>query len=146
VFLRCSAVLCAVALLAVEPATAQDSLSLPAAIRAAFRQAYPNASILQASQERREGKVVYEIESLDGTQRRDLLYDLEGHAIEIEEIIPAHSLPEAVRQAVARDVPAARVAGAERIMRGEVVLYEVQVRHNGRAEYLTYDAKGQRRE
>jgi uncharacterized membrane protein YkoI len=129
-----------------EDAQAQRRDSLPTVIATAFRQAYPGASILNVSRERREGKVVYEIESQDGPTRRDLIYDLQGHALEIEEIIPTDSLPEAVRQGVARDVPNAHLAGAERIMRGEVVLYEVQVRHNGRTEYLTYDAKGLRRE
>jgi hypothetical protein len=128
------------------PAEAQDSLSLPAPILTVFRQAYPHARILNASRERRDGKVVYEIESLDGSLRRDLLYDLEGHAIEIEEILPADSLPEAVRAAVARDMPKADVVGAERVIRGVVILYEVQVRHAGRTEFLTYDPTGQRHE
>lgn len=143
---RAPALLCGLFLFTGEPATAQDSLSLPAVIRAAFRQAYPNASILHANRERHDGKVVYEVESMDGPQRRDLLYDLEGHAIEIEEIIPVDSLPVAVSAAVARDAPSARLVGAERIMRGVAVLYEVQVRRKGRVEALTYDPTGARRE
>lgn len=131
---------------AARPADAQDSLALPAVVLTAFRQAYPNARILHATRERHDGKIVYEVESLDGSLRRDLLYDPEGRAVEIEELIPVDSLPEAVRKAVARDLPTARVAGAERIMRGETVLYEVQVRHDGRTTYLTYDPRGERRE
>jgi len=133
-------------LIGAGPVHAQRGDSLPAVIAAAFHQGYPEAKILNVSRERRDGKVVYEIESQDGPTRRDLIYDLQGQALEIEEIIPADSLPEAVRAAVARDLPDARVVGAERIMRGEVVLYEVQVRRNGRTQYLTYDPKGERRE
>jgi hypothetical protein len=145
--LRVPTMVCGLLLVAaVEPAGAQDSLSLPAPILTAFRQAYPHATILSASRERRDGKVVYEVESLDGSLRRDLLYDLDGKAIEIEEILPVDSLPEAVRTAVARDVPNGEVVGAERVMRGVVTLYEVQVRHKGRTEFLTYDPTGQRHE
>jgi Putative beta-lactamase-inhibitor-like, PepSY-like len=128
------------------PVRAQRGDSLPSVIATAFHQAYPEAKILNVSRERRDGKVVYEIESQDGSTRRDLIYGLDGQAIEIEEIIPADSVPEAVRAAIARDVPNAQVIGAERIMRGEVVLYEVQVRRNGSTQYLTYDPKGERRE
>jgi Putative beta-lactamase-inhibitor-like, PepSY-like len=125
---------------------AQRSDTLPTSIAAAFRQAYPNATILQVSRERREGKTVYEVESRDGTTRRDLIYDLAGAVIEIEEIIPADSVPAAVRAAVERDVKGAMLVGAERVTRGEVVLYEVQVRRNGRTRYLTYDPEGTRTE
>lgn len=125
---------------------AQQGDSLPTAIAAAFHQAYPEAKILNVSRERRDGKVVYEIESQDGATRRDLIYGLDGQAIEIEEIIPADSVPETVRAAIMRDLPGAQLVGAERIMRGEVVLYEVQVRRNGRTQYVTYDPKGDRRE
>lgn len=131
---------------AARPAGAQDSLALPAVVLTAFRQAYPNARILHATRERRDGKVVYEVESLDGSLRRDLLYDPKGHAIEIEEVIPADSMPEAVRAALARDVQEAEVVRAERITRGEVILYEIQVRRNGRTRSLTYDSNGRRRE
>jgi hypothetical protein len=128
------------------PVLAQRQDRLPGVIAAAFHQTYPDARILSVSRERQDGKVVYEIESQDGPTRRDLIYDLEGQALEIEERIPADSVPEAVRAAVARDAPAARLVGAERIMRGEVILYEVQVRRSGRTLYLTYDPKGERRE
>lgn len=144
---RVGAVVCGVVLVAgVRPAAAQDSLALPSAVETAFRRSYPHAGILHVARERRGGRVVYEIESVEGSVRRDLLYDLEGHAIEIEEVIPADSLPEPVRAALARDVQEAEVMRAERITRGDVILYEVRVRRNGRTESLTYDPKGDRRE
>ena len=124
------------------PAAAQDSL--PAPIAAAFRQAYPGAKILNVSRERRQGKVVYEIESRDGPTRRDLIYDLTGRTLEIEEVIPADSVPAAVREAVARDVAGGRLVGAERVTRDSVTLYEVEIRVGTRSRYLTYDPAGKR--
>lgn len=124
------------------PAAVQDSL--PTAIATAFRQAYPAAKILNISRERRQGKVVYEIESRDGPTRRDLIYDLTGHTLEIEEVIPTDSVPAAVHAAVARDVAGGRLVGAERVMRDSIILYEVEVRVGTRSRFLTYDPAGKR--
>lgn len=136
-------------LLVVGPgsAVAQRSDSLPPAIAAAFRQAYAGARILNVSRERREGKVVYEIESQDGPTRRDLIYDLTGQVLEIEEVIPADSVPAAVRAALERDLPGATLVGAERVTRGTVILYEVEARKGGgKSRYLTYAPDGARKE
>jgi hypothetical protein len=127
-------------------AAAQRSDSLPTAIATAFRQAYPGARILNVSRERRDGKVVYEIESQDGAARRDLIYDLAGQTLEIEDVIPADSVPAAVRAALERDMKGATLVGAERVTTGTVVVYEVQARRNGRTRYLTYDPDGVRKE
>jgi hypothetical protein len=127
-------------------AVAQRSDSLPPAVATAFSQFYPGAKILNVSRERRDGKVVYEIESQDGAARRDLIYDLEGHALEIEDIIPADSVPAAVRAALERDMKGATLVGAERVTTGTVVVYEVQARKGGRSRFLTYDPNGVRKE
>jgi hypothetical protein len=128
----------------VGSARAQRSDSLPTAVATAFRQAYPAATILHKSRERQDGQVVYEVESQDGPTRRDLLYGVDGHTIEIEEVIPSDSLPAPVRTAVGRDAPGAAVVEVERVSREALVSYEVHVRQNGHTHGLTYDAEGRR--
>jgi hypothetical protein len=125
---------------------AQATATAPPAVMSAFKQAYPNATILHVSRERRDGKIVYELETRDGTMRRDLIYDLEGHTLEIEEILPADSVPAAVRAGLERDLKGATILGAERVMRADTVLYEVQARKAGRTQILTYDPEGTRKE
>lgn len=127
-----------------NPVAAQDSL--PLGIATAFRQTYPGARILHVSRERRGGKVVFEVESQDGPTRRDLLYDLTGRTLEIEEVIPVDSVPAAIHAAVRRDVAGGRLVGAERVTRDTVILYEVEVRVGTRSRFLTYDPAGTRRE
>jgi Putative beta-lactamase-inhibitor-like, PepSY-like len=127
-------------------ANGQRSDTLPTVVATAFRAAYPNATILHVSREPQDGKIVYEIESRDGSTRRDLLYDPAGQVIEIEEMIPADSVPAAVRAALVRDVPGSALVGAERVTRGAVVLFEVHAKKNGRSQYLTYDPQGVRKE
>ena len=127
-------------------ATAQRSDSLPTAVATAFRQSYPNAKILNVSREMRDGKVVYEIESQDGPMRRDMIYGLDGHTIEVEDILPADSVPAPLRAAVERDLPGATILGGERITTGAVIVYEVEVRKSGRTQIVTYDPTGVRKE
>ena len=131
-------------LLAAGAARAQRRDTLPTAVAAAFRQAYPEARILNVSRERRAGKVVFEIESQDGPTRRDLIYDLTGRAMEVEEVIPVEAVPATVRAAVEGRLPGATLLGAERVTRDTVTLYELRVRHGGRTSYLTYDPAGKR--
>jgi Putative beta-lactamase-inhibitor-like, PepSY-like len=126
--------------------TVAAQATAPQAVMNAFKQAYPNATILHVSRERRDGKIVYELETRDGATRRDLIYDLEGHTLEIEEILPADSVPAAVRAGLERDLKGATIMGAERVMRGDTVLYEVQARKAGRTQILTYDPEGARKE
>lgn len=128
------------------PAVAQDSTALPPAIKTTFRHAYPHAAILHVSRELRSGEVVYEVESQDGPMRRDLIYGLSGQPIEIEETIPADSLPQAVRTAVRRDAAGAVVIRVERVTHTAALSYEVQVRQSGRTRVLTYDAAGHRQQ
>ena len=127
-------------------AVAQRSDTLPAVVATAFQQAYPSATILHVSREPQDGKIVYEIQSRDGSTRRDLLYDPLGKVIEVEEMIAADLVPAKVRAALERDLTGATVLGAERVTRGEAVLYEVQARKNGRTQILTYDPAGVRKE
>ncbi len=116
--------------------------SLPPAVASVFQQSYPAARVLHVSKERRDGKVVYEIESRDGDTRRDLIYSPVGAILEIEERIPADSVPAVVRSAAERRVAGGTLVGAERVTRGKVILFEVQLRLNGRSRFLTYDPEG----
>src|SRR5215472_12601826 len=71
-------------------------VTLPPAIDAAFKKAYPNATIKNVSKEKENGVEVYEVESLDGNQPRDLIYKADGTVVEYEEQVPESSVPAAV--------------------------------------------------
>jgi hypothetical protein len=116
--------------------------ALPPPVASAFHQTYPAARVLHVSKERRDGNIVYEIESRDGDTRRDLIYSPAGAVLEIEERIPVDSVPAVVRAAAERRVAGGTLVGAERVTRGTVILFEVQLRLNGRSRFLTYDPEG----
>jgi hypothetical protein len=57
---------------------------LPVAVTKAFHTEYPAAKIIGTSTEVEKGVTYFEIESMDGKVRRDLLYTKEGKRSEIE--------------------------------------------------------------
>lgn len=102
--------------------------TMPAAVRTAFEHTHPNATIDHWAAETKDGQPVFEIESHEGQQKRDLLYAADGRLIESEETIEVASLPEAVRQAVTKAFPQATMQKAERVVRGQVTEYEISLK------------------
>src|SRR5437762_9542589 len=86
-------------------APAQKKVGAPPAVLDAFKKQYPNATIKTVSSETEGGRIVYEIESMDGSQRRDLLYSADGKVISTEELIPNAQLPKAVVDSLASKYP-----------------------------------------
>jgi hypothetical protein len=100
---------------------------LPAVVLTAFKQAYPDASIKGASKEEENGQTVYEIESKDGKQSRDLVYSADGKILEVEEAINFDQLPVTVQQAIKAKYPDAKVEKAEKVSKDAVVEFEVKL-------------------
>src|ERR1700682_3388815 len=85
---RITRIAAAVSLLSFSAAAQEKKITakqVPAAVSAAFKTAYPKATIRGYAQEKENGKVFYEIESLDGKTKRDILYNADGTVAEMEE-------------------------------------------------------------
>jgi hypothetical protein len=100
---------------------------VPAAVLNSFHKAYPKAEIKGLSTEKEHGKKYFEIESMDGTVRRDLLFTPSGKIAEIEETIPASELPNGAMQSIEKKIPGAKVEHAEKVTSGSKVTYELSV-------------------
>jgi len=115
---------------------------LPNAVLTAFEKAYPKAAIRGLSKEEENGKTFYEIESLDGKTRRDLLYSPDGTVAEIEEVVAANDLPAAVKATVDKEFPKGRIMKAEKLTHDSVTEYELVV-SSGKAKHeLVLDPTG----
>lgn len=101
--------------------------TLPNTVEKAFAKAYPKASIDRWVAEEREGQTVFEVESHDGAQKRDLIYSADGHLIESEETLAVGALPSEIRQAVQKAYPRATLVSAEHVLRGTTSEYEVTI-------------------
>ena len=119
--------------------TAKD---VPAAVTAAFRNSYPNATIRGYAREKEHGKVFYEIESREGTISRDVLYNADGSVAEIEESIAATDLPAEAQQAIHQKYPKAVISLAEKTTAGEKITYEVSARQGKKRISVEFDAGG----
>src|SRR5438552_10946152 len=96
-------VVSAVSMFALSAAAQEKKITakqVPAAVISAFKNSYPNATIRGYAQEKEHGKTFYEIESNEGTTRRDILYNADGTVAETEESIPPTDLPANAQQAI----------------------------------------------
>jgi hypothetical protein len=104
---------------------ADPAAKVPAPILAAFKQAYPNATIKAAAKEMENGKIEWEVESIDNGLARDLVYNPDGTVVEIEEQVAPASLPAAVTDAIKVKYPKATITKAEKLMKGAALTYEM---------------------
>lgn len=126
------------------PADARIHERLPSAIRASFEKAYPRATIKHVGLEKDAGATVYEVESLDGTTKRDILYRPDGTVVEVEETLGESDVPGAVLEAAKSRYPKGKVQSIERITRRDAPLaYELHIRAGGRTHELKVDERGQ---
>jgi hypothetical protein len=115
---------------------------VPSAVIAAFQSAYPNATIRGYGRETENGKVFYEIESLEGQTTRDVLYLADGTVAEIEEGIAVSDLPADAAKGLRAKYPGAVITSAEKITRGDITEYEAHARVGKRRVSMEFDASG----
>jgi Putative beta-lactamase-inhibitor-like, PepSY-like len=143
---RTSSLMAIGVLLASSSVFAQESKiqekDVPAAVIAAFKSAYPNATVRGYAKEKEKGKLFYEIESKDGATMRDLLYNADGTVAEIEETIAATDLPAEAQQLIKSKYPKGVVSRAEKVTEGSTIKYEVSIRNGKRRTGLAFDADG----
>jgi hypothetical protein len=78
---------------------------VPRAVIAAFQSAYPQATMRGFAREKENGKVYYEVESIEGQTTRDVLYNADGTVAEIEEGIAVGDLPAAAVEGLRANTP-----------------------------------------
>jgi hypothetical protein len=124
------------------PAAKASKVVLPPAVEAAFKTAYPNATIKNVMKEKLKGKDVYEVESIDAGKPRDITYYPDGVIAVLEDTITVAEVPAAVVAAIKKDHPKATVTRYEKVIEDGVTKYEISLKggKTGSAEY-TPDGK-----
>lgn len=129
-------------------AQAQESVKIsqkevPEPVLSAFTKAYPKASVKNYLREMREGKTCYELETKDGSTKRDIIYAANGEVMEIEEALKPTELPPLVLAALAATHPHAKIIAAERLTRGTIVQYESTISAGGKKIDLVFSDAGE---
>jgi len=115
---------------------------VPAPVLNSFHNAYPKAVIKGTSMEKEHGKTFYEIESMDGSQRRDLLYAKDGKVAEVEETLAAKDIPDFVKNSIVKKFPKGEINRAEKVTSGDKISYELLVKSGDKKAGVVLDAKG----
>jgi hypothetical protein len=116
---------------------------VPSEVISAFEGAHPNATVKSYSKEERGGATVYEIESMEGSRRRDFVYTEDGALLETEEPLPPGRLPDPVKQALSAQFPDYRIISAEKLTRkGAPVEYGVVIRKGKKRLEVRCDKSG----
>jgi hypothetical protein len=100
---------------------------VPQAVLKAFNDSYPGATIMEYSEETEDGEKYFEISCEFAGRKIDAVYHPDGSVSAIEEVIPIEALPQAVQQAIAREVPQFSIKLAEKIDKAGETLYEVKI-------------------
>lgn len=144
-FARVALIAVAVSLLSLTALAQEKKITakdVPVAVTTAFKNSYPRATIRGYAQEKEHGKVFYEIESREGTTRRDILYNADGTVAEIEESIAVTDLPANAQQAIHQKYPRGVILLAEKTTAGDKIGYEVSIRNGKKRAAMEFDAGG----
>lgn len=115
---------------------------IPAAVLKAFTDTYPKAKVNAYAKEVEKGETFYELEMVDGTVKRDLLYKADGTAAEVEEILTAKTVPEFIAKAIMTEIPKGKIISGEKTTRGTDVSFEVIVANGKEKVRVMLNADG----
>ncbi len=116
--------------------------NLPPAVLSAFEKTYPKAKINGGGKEEENGKTYYEIESVDGKVKRDLLYDADGNVFETEEGIAVKDLPEMVAKTLKEQYSKSKILKSEKVTHATDVEYEFLLSGAKGKSEIVIDSKG----
>ena len=127
-------------------ATAQEQRiqrkDVPAAVLSKFEQTYPKATIKGYSKEMDKGQIAYEIQCVEGETMRDVTYSADGELISVEESVHTSQLPPAVKAALDKRFPGAKILRSEKVTKATVTGYEFTIEHKGKKTEIVFDAEG----
>ena len=116
---------------------------VPDVVENGFKKAYPQAVILSYEEEVKNGKTTYEIESKDGSTRRDVILSSTGQILEAEEKIKKTEIPQAVQEAIRSKYPEAEITRAEKVNAKGKIQYEVGLKQGKKRFSIEFDSNGE---
>jgi hypothetical protein len=116
---------------------------LPPAVEKAVQQNSQDATIKGFSQEIEHRATFYEAEMTINGHSKDVLFDQQGHIIEIEEEVAFDSLPAAVKQGLQSKASDGKIGKVESLTKqGKLVAYEAKVTRNGQKSEIQVGPDG----
>ena len=117
--------------------------TLPAAVMNQAKTEAGDATIRGCVQERENAKLAYEVETLKQGKSRDIELDATGAVDEIQQEIPAATLPQAVSDAIAKAAGGGQVGKIESVTKGNIIAsYETTIVKNGKRREIAFTPQG----
>jgi hypothetical protein len=131
-----------------SPALAQERTiprsQLPPAVEHAVAALPPGTTIRGFSEEREGGRTYYEAELRVAGRSRDVLFDKDGHVVEVEEETALDSLPAPVRDSLKARAGSRRIVKVESLTkRDQLVAFEAQLDAGGKRSEVQVGPAGQ---
>jgi uncharacterized membrane protein YkoI len=129
------------------PAQSQEKkikrTDLPPAVQTAVVKQSRGATIRGFSQETENGQTFYEAELMVNGHSKDVLMDVDGTVVEVEEQIPSESLSPAVRGGLQAQAGNGKIVKFETLTKkGQLVAYEAEILTNGKKSEVQVDPDG----
>jgi hypothetical protein len=106
---------------------------LPPAVEKAAVAQSQGATIRGFSEDKDNGQIFYEAELTVNGHSKDVLMDVDGSVVEVEEQIPTESLPPVVRNGLQAKAGNGKLVRVETLTKkGKLVAYEAQILKNGK--------------
>jgi len=122
-----------------------DRSELPPAVEKVVAALSQGATIRGFSQEKENGRILYEIELMVAGRTKDVLMDGEGSVVEVEEEVAVESLPPAVRTALQAESEKGKLLKVETLTKGgKLVAYEAHLLTNGKKSEVQVGPDGKR--
>ena len=115
---------------------------LPPAVYQTVQGLIAGAEMKGLSQEKENGRTVYEVETVKNGKTRDALIDTTGRILELEESTTLSEVPGPVKTAIEKAAGNGKITKIETITRGHSVRYEAIITKAGRSSELTFTGDG----
>jgi hypothetical protein len=117
---------------------------LPPAVEKAVVAHSQGATIRGFSQEKENGKTLYEADPMVGGRSKDILMDADGAVVEVEQQVRVQSLSPAVRNGLQAKAGGGKLVKVESLTKqGKLVAYEAQVLTNGKRSEVQVGPEGE---
>jgi hypothetical protein len=106
---------------------------LPPAVEKAVIEQSKGATIRGFSQEKENGQTFYEAQLMVNGKSKDVLVDVNGSVVEVEEQVSIESLPAAVLRGLQERAGTGKIDRVEKLTKkGKLVAYEAKILSNGK--------------
>jgi len=145
------ATVCFASVLAAAPTVQAEShvpcSTLPAAVLHQAKTEAGDATIRgcvkDRENDRENGKLTYEVETLKDGKSKDIVLDASGSVIEVEQEVEASSVPQPVSDAIAKAANGGKVGKVESVTReGVIASYETSIMKKGQQREVAFSLQG----